>query len=257
MSERASIFRSIPQESANKMNEAVQNDLNYMDGIGNQIGKIVNGTGQITNPPEEKEPTVEEILEKYSATEIASTSNSILMKVLQNPTTESINKMTSSKEAMKLLGENTLAKKEIIKSNEWCKAIANSEYRSDFSEYIVYNEKTLVASGGGRNYYKSQDGFALSVIFNITGDNIILAGKEENAVKGWSSYDPNYIRETYSFEDEDGELWYCAAIPYTWTDGATFNSYKGKDIGKITINKYPEFLIEAAKKAVKDFLYGE
>lgn len=184
-----------------------------------------------------RKETIDEILKRYSAEEIAN-NNELLERVLQSPTTKSIEVLTTSQKAMAALGKNKTAKKMIMESDEWGKAIANSEYRKDFSEYIVYNANTLCATAKNREYYKTNDGIALTAIYHDSGIGTqeIFVSKNSDAVVGYCTYNINYREEIKTLEFE-GEIWYYSTCPYGWNDGTTFsNIYYGKDIGKMSSN---------------------
>ena len=221
-------------------------------------GKLDNMASELEEEVEKMKKqklTVEEILKNYSAEEIAK-DNDLLEKVLKNPTSEVINLLTTSKEAMVALGESKIAKEVIMSSDEFGKAVANSPYRKDFSEYIVYNAGTLCASANGRAYYKVSDGVALSVIFYVSGNQMLFVSKNREAAEGYSNFNPSYRYEIRELE-YNGKTWYYSPMPYTWTDGTIFEAiYYGKNIGNITGGEYWEMYKKAAIQALDDFFNG-
>ena len=245
----------------NKFIETAMNGtINYANAqtqeieIVNDISDMLDEAIEKIEASQGKTETAEEILNKYTIEEIIN-NNKLLETILKNPTSESINKFTSSKDAMTMLGQNTLAKQEIVDSDEWSKAIANSPYRSDFSPYIVYNANSLCCTGGGRNYFKKYDGFALSVIYYVGGSNILFVSKEKEAAKGYCSLNSGAIIEPHTLEFNN-ETWYYAVVEYGWADGTGFNGiYLGKNIGNINASGW-EAAKQASLYALNEFFNG-
>ena len=246
----------------NKFIETAMNGtINYANAqtqeieIVNDISDMLDEAIEKIEASQGKTETAEEILNKYTIEEIIN-NNKLLETILKNPTSESINKFTSSKDAMTMLGQNTLAKQEIVDSDEWSKAIANSPYRSDFSPYIVYNANSLCCTGGGRNYLKKYDGFALSVIYYVNGSRVLFVSKDKEAVLGYCTYNSSYAYEPRTLEFNN-ETWYYSNLPFGWTDGTGFNGiYLGKNIGKVNMDGWDGMKI-AAEYALNDFFNGQ
>lgn len=126
----------------------------------------------------------------YTINDIANNKENSLEKVLENSNATKyivknyIDNLVLSEQAMTLLGKNKTAINNIIKSDELCKKIVDSEYRSNFCEYMVYNKDTLIGTAGGRSYYKATDGFAIAGAYSGNGCSagFLLVGKDEEAI---------------------------------------------------------------------------
>ena len=123
----------------NKFIETAMNGtINYANAqtqeieIVNDISDMLDEAIEKIEASQGKTETAEEILNKYTIEEIIN-NNKLLETILKNPTSESINKITSSKDVMTMLGQNTLAKQEIVDSDEWSKAIDRKSTRLNSS----------------------------------------------------------------------------------------------------------------------------
>lgn len=157
-----------------------------------ETGKITIGSKTIVF--EDVIKTLEEMKLKcnidktYTINDIANNKEKSLEKVLENSrATKYIVKnhmdaLVLSEQAMTLLGKNKVAINNIIKSDELCKKIIDSEYSKSFCEYMVYYKDTLLGTAGGRGYYKATDGFALGGAYNGPGISALffLVTKDEN-----------------------------------------------------------------------------
>ena len=110
-------------------------------------------------------------------------------------------------------------------------------------------------TGGGRNYFKKYDGFALSVIYYVGGSNILFVSKEKEAAKGYCSLNSGAIIEPHTLEFNN-ETWYYAVVEYGWADGTGFNGiYLGKNIGNINASGW-EAAKQASLYALNEFFNG-
>lgn len=245
------------EKSENAQNKENQTLLEYE----NEINKYINENSTISS--------FEELLIKngiasnYSKEDVANNKDGILEKILSsnnsieyifNNTSEYIDIFTSSEQAMTLLGKNSLAIQKIINSEEWCKKIADSQYRSNFSEYFIYNANTIAGTAGGRSYYKLNEGFALSGVYYRTnsGAIFILVGRNPEDVQGYCSYNTSYVYDIDSDVignvEYNGQKWYYCQIPYGWTNGQNVNTTNNsKYIGNIANDE------EAAIYILNDF----
>lgn len=189
----------------------------------------------------------------YTKEDIANNKDGTLEKILDNKNsieyifnnpTEYMDTLTASQEAMTLLGQEPNIRQKVINSYTWSQKIANSEYRANFNEYIVYNKDTLVATAGGRGYYKRNDGTALAASFYRNGAEFIIVAKDTSAVLSYCSYNPSYDQEAagaiYELE-YNNEKWYYTDIPYAWTDGTGVSSTdNSKNIGNLASYTYEQ-----------------
>lgn len=89
----------------------------------------------------------------------------------------------NSELAISKMSNISYIKSKIIENQDFCQTIVNSKFKKSFSEYIVYNEKTLLGVAcGGRTYTKLNNGSALAGAFYINGPQFMLVSKESNAV---------------------------------------------------------------------------
>ena len=241
--------------------EAGRNYQNAADYERRELGKLTNvmenTIGDTTISSFEELLLKNGIYGTYSKEDFANNKDGILEIVLKNDESieyifnhaeEYVDILTSSQEAMRILGQNKTIKEKVITNDTWCEKIANSEYRSDFSEYIVYNANSLLGTAISRKYYKRNDGCALGAAFTRNGANFMLVSKEKEPVIGYWTY--NSSRDSVVYEIEyHGEIWYYAVIPYGGANNESITSTKYcKRLGRFSTFE------EVAKYVIDDYL---
>lgn len=176
------------------------------------------------------------ITETYTKEDVANNKDGVLNVILGNQNSieyifnnpeEYIDILTNSQEAMTLLGKNKDIREKVINSELWCEKIANSEYRANFSEYIVYNAGTLIGTAGGRQYYKRYNGNALAAGFIRNGAEFMIVSKNKEAMLGYCTRDPSFDQDANGYVQQleyENDIWYYAVIPYGWGNAQPISS---------------------------------